>query len=156
MKIQPPSWTLIFIMILLIFLFNLFLAPKPAESQTTITDYSWPGSNEETDWSIFGFRTEPKFQVAEDPENPNLIGRIAFRNHQTNGAPNDQIWRLETPYGSFLFSHTNTPNADCPPPGCPDILEVVETPEGYLVIPLTISVDERDIGFMDVIKYEGF
>ncbi len=61
---------------------------------------------------------------------------------------------LETPFGAIVLEHVVTTNNDCVP-GCPDTLEVIEVPEGYVVTPMFVVTPERGRSEMVIAPYLG-
>ncbi|SLN74854.1 hypothetical protein ROJ8625_04113 [Roseivivax jejudonensis] len=73
--------------------------------------------------------------------------------HNQQEAPTDEVMVFTMPIGDVTVRHITSPNAlgGC----CPDTLEVVDLPEGYVAMPHAIEVEEGDTRAIFIRQYSG-
>jgi hypothetical protein len=89
------------------------------------------------------------------PDVPGQLGVLHYHNRLTQALDVQSIG-IDTPEGPMTIILRNTPNNDCGAGiECPDTLDVVETPPGYVAVPPGIELGERGTAEIRVLRFEG-
>lgn len=92
----------------------------------------------------------PAFAWDTEPPNITTVDLIAPTGHVANVVTYNDMTMTEGttrhtqefPGGQIVIDVTVTPNIDCQPEGCPDLLEVISLPPGLIAVPIAVSVPE--------------
>jgi len=93
----------------------------------------------------------PGFVFTPSPPGGALVGTITWGN--AGEVPGEYFHDFETAEGVVTLRHVVTTNGGrgC----CPDTVEVMQTPPGILVRPMSLEMDEEHHTTFDVIRWTG-
>jgi hypothetical protein len=97
----------------------------------------------------------PQLRFEETPDAPQQLGVLHYHNRRT-ASLNEQVLRLPTPEGEVMVRISNTPNHECGAGlECPDTLDSLETPPGWVLVPPSVTVGEGDYVQLRLLRFEG-
>lgn len=125
---------------------------------------SGPAQADDEPWSPSQADPEVRFEPTPGGEQ---LGLIVYDNRETYWGMGGEIvsdtatlvtHRIETPQGTVVLQVHRTKNNSCEGPdggGCPDMLEVVETPPGTIVVPAMIELPEETSATLRLVEFLG-
>lgn len=91
----------------------------------------------------------------EDTPAGEQIGVLHYLNEETyfDGAEAIET-TLQTPHGPIVVLTTRTQNNLCDP-ACPDMLEVISTPDGTIAVPGAVELPESGVAAIRILPWSG-
>jgi len=103
-------------------------------------------------WEALGKADEVWFSPIENKEP--LVGYITHDNKETLDGFDYEVKVLKSKIGDITVEIVRTYNIDCDI-GCPDTINVLSVPDGYVALPTSYDTPENEISNIEVYRYFG-